>query len=256
MSNTLNKEAPSVASYNGWEKPFFDKIRDVQWFQHLKRKVTERRAIETVYPAPEAVFAAFKKCPYDEFKVLILGQDPYHTPGVADGLAFSTQQIVRPPSLGYIFQEVNRDLYDNQLNFKDSSNDLTEWAQQGVLLLNTCLTVKQGEPNSHADIGWDTFIDILMKKTLYMVTDPFVVMLWGKQARAYKKHFFGKGSGVLILEAPHPMSEGYGFNSAKRERFHGCAHFSKCNEFLQSKGRTPVDWRIHKSAIFQQYEQG
>lgn len=247
MSNTLTKEQTSATtSYNGWSQEVFDRVRNTSWFDAIRRRVEERRKIETVYPAPADVFNAFKQCPRDEFKVLILGQDPYHSPGVADGMAFSTRSIVRPPSLGFMYQEINRDLFQNQYNFRDTSNDLTEWAQQGVLLLNTILTVKQGEPLSHAELGWDKFTAHVLQRVLYMETNPFVIMLWGKLAKSYREMFRGKGSNVLILEAPHPMSEGYAFSAKKTERFFGCGHFSKCNEFLQEKGRTPIDWLIHK----------
>ncbi len=184
-----------------------------------------------VYPPSELMFNAFNLCPFDKLKVLILGQDPYHQPGQAMGLAFSVpigQKI--PPSLRNIYKELNRDLYIPI----PSHGDLSTWAKQGVLLLNTSLSVLKNQPNSHQNIGWKDFTDHIIT-LLNNQKSNIVFLLWGNHARSKRdlidpqKH--------AILESPHP-------SPLARGGFYGNNHFSATNIYLESKKIAPIDWKI------------
>lgn len=181
------------------------------------------------------ILRAFKTTDLDKVKVVIIGQDPYSTPGCANGLAFAVHPEVhpKPPSLTNIFKEVER----NTGRFLDySQSSLLGWAEQGVLLLNTILTVEPGKPLSHAGWGWERFIEEALL-ALALRPQPLVVMLWGAQAARYEWIF----EGHLILKATHPSP-----NSANMgpvgNRFVGCRHFEKANEYLAERGVTPIDW--------------
>lgn len=192
----------------------------------------EKAAGKTIYPPQEDIFSAFKETPYSLLKVIILGQDPYHGPNQAHGLSFSVQPHVKcPPSLRNIFQELNTDL-----NIPIPTHGcLKKWAHQGVLLLNTSLSVERGKPQSHAPIGWHTFTDqVILKLNNYPA--PLVFLLWGAHAQS-KIGLIDKNK-HLILTAAHPSPF-----SAHRG-FFGCRHFSKANTFLQSVGREPIDWSL------------
>lgn len=192
----------------------------------------EKQQGKTIYPADADRFSAFKFTPYEKVKVVILGQDPYHGPGQAHGLAFSVQDGVKPPpSLRNIYKELNSDL-DLPIA---TCGELSCWAKQGVLLLNTCLTVEAGKAQSHSKIGWERLTDEVIK-LLNQHPKPIVYLLWG--AAAQRKEALIDMSKHAVLKAPHPSPL-----SAHRG-FLGCRHFSKANEFLLSVGREPVDWCV------------
>ncbi len=186
----------------------------------------------TIYPSSENTFNAFKLCPLNKLKVVILGQDPYHGPNQAHGLCFSVQKgVVKPPSLINIFKELNQDLGIQM----PSQGDLSPWAKQGVFLLNTCLSVRANQAGSHFNQGWEIFTD----KVIQVINEKkkhVVFMLWGSPARR-KAEMIDK-SKHLILEAPHPSPL-----SAHRG-FLGCKHFSQANEYLQDHGLEEIDWNI------------
>lgn len=206
-----------------FEKPYYKKIR---FF--LKKEYAE----QTIYPPMHDIFNALRYTSYSDVKAVILGQDPYHGPGQAHGLCFSVQPGVDvPPSLRNIFQEIESDLGIAP----PTGGTLTPWARQGVLLLNTVLTVRRGQPNSHKNLGWTTFTDAVIAK-LNARPRPVVFLLWGGNARSKKPLITAPQH--LILEATHPSPlSAYG-------GFFGCRHFSRCNEFLQQNGMTPINWDI------------
>jgi uracil-DNA glycosylase len=195
----------------------------------------ERQGSIPIYPPKELVFNAFFKTPFKNVKVVVLGQDPYHGPGQAHGLSFSVPRgVTPPPSLKNIFKELKSDVGVET----PSSGCLDQWAEQGVFLLNSILTVRQNTPLSHQKKGWERFTDAVIMKLLER-SEPLVFLLWGKYAQD-KCHHFSKTSNQhhLLLKATHPspFSAHYGFL--------GCHHFSKANEFLKSKGIQPIDWRM------------
>jgi uracil-DNA glycosylase len=205
-------------------KPYFQSIA-----LHLK---TERQQGKTIYPPGGLIFNAFNTTPIDQVKVVILGQDPYHGPNQAHGLCFSVQAgVPPPPSLVNIFKELQEDL---GIRIPNHGN-LTQWAEQGVFLLNASLTVRAGEPMSHAKIGWATFTDTVIKKI--SEERPHVVfLLWGKFAQ--EKKILIDESKHCILKAAHPSP------LSAHAGFFGCKHFSKANAYLISKGIDPVDWQL------------
>ena len=204
------------------------------YFKDLLSRVDTKRAEDAViYPSADNVFKAFDLTPLDKVKVVILGQDPYHGPHQAHGLAFSVNEgIAFPPSLQNIFKELETDIEDFQIPMH---GDLTSWAEQGVFLLNTVLTVQKGLANSHADWGWEQFTDEVIA-TLNNQREHIVFMLWG--AHAQKKGRVINKDKQLILTAPHPSPL-----SAYRG-FFGCAHFSKANHYLIGKGYAPINWHL------------
>ena len=182
-----------------------------------------------IYPHPKDIFKSLELTSFDNIKVVILGQDPYHGPNQAHGLAFSVQKnIPNPPSLKNIFKEISEDLKTEMR----SQGDLTNWAHQGVLLLNTCLSVFPGSPGSHSDLGWQEFTDAVIRAV--DTKDRIVFLLWGSYAR--KKKELLSNNKNLILEAPHPSPL-----SAHRG-FFGCKHFSKTNHFLLKHEINDIDW--------------
>ena len=183
-----------------------------------------------VFPPGNQIFAAFNYTPFNELKVVIIGQDPYHGFGQANGLCFSVADGVRkPPSLVNIFKEIQDDL---SIPVPDSGN-LEKWAKQGVLLLNATLTVREGQAGSHQNKGWEQFTDTVIK-TISDKKEGVIFLLWGNYAKA--KEALIDASRHYILSAPHP-------SPLARGGFFGCRHFSKTNELLQKMGKTPVDWR-------------
>ena len=189
----------------------------------------EKREGKTIYPPGPLIFNAFRLTPFDQVKVVILGQDPYHGPGQAHGLSFSVQDgVALPPSLQNIYKEVHTDTGSPI----PSSGNLERWARQGVFLLNSVLTVRAGAPTSHSNIGWQTFTDAVIK-TLSDKKNGLVFMLWGNYAR--NKRPLVDSSRHLVLEAAHP-------SPLARGAFFGCRHFSKANEYLISQGKKPIVW--------------
>lgn len=203
------------------------------YFIHLSETVTKFYAAETkrVFPPEEFIFRAFDLCSFEKLKVVILGQDPYPTLGNANGLSFSVADSVKvlPKSLKNIFLEVQEDL---KIDFPKNGN-LERWAQQGVLLLNTILTVEEGKPNSHKDIGWEKFTDAIIHK-ISTEKSQLVFLLWGTKAIA-KKEIIACNK-HLVLTAPHPSPL-----SAYRG-FFGCKHFSQTNQYFHNLGITEINW--------------
>ena len=200
------------------------------YFHELSTFVRNEYETKVVFPNPKNVFRAFDVCPFEQVKVVILGQDPYHGPKQAHGLSFSVEKGVRnPPSLQNIFKELESDL-GHPVNHE---GDLTRWANQGVLLLNATLTVRRGEAGSHQGKGWEVFTDAAIK-TLNVEREHVVFMLWGNYAR--KKGEFLDRTKHLVLEAAHPSP------FSAHSGFFGCKHFSRANEYLAEHGRAPVMW--------------
>ncbi|MGS2723220.1 uracil-DNA glycosylase [Porticoccus sp. GXU_MW_L64] len=192
----------------------------------------EKDAGKVIYPKGSQWFAAFDNTPFDQVKVVILGQDPYHGPGQAHGLCFSVLPGVRiPPSLVNIYKEIEA---DTGSPFPEHGC-LTSWAQQGVLLLNATLTVEQGRAGAHQGKGWEEFTDRAIAE-LNQQREGLVFMLWGSYAQ--RKGALIDGNKHLVLKAPHPSPL-----SAHRG-FLGCRHFSKANQYLQDRGQVPIDWSV------------
>ncbi len=213
---------------------FFDAQRAAPYFAALDAFVSDAARSRTVYPAPDNIFAAFRACPAAGVRVVILGQDPYHEPGQAMGLSFSVPDACKtPPSLKNIFKELAA-----EYGRDPGHNDLTPWARQGVLLLNTVLTVEQGAAFSHAGQGWETFTRAALEYAAARGTGPLAALLWGKPAQKYAPLFraAARRRPVLVLESAHPSPL-----SAYRG-FFGSAPFGKINDFLQANGAAPIDW--------------
>ena len=192
---------------------------------------TEKVQGKTIYPPGSLIFNAFYKTPFKELKVLLLGQDPYHGKGQAMGLSFSVPKGIRqPPSLINIFKELKDDVGVPI----PSTGDLTPWAEQGVMLLNASLTVRDGEPNSHAKIGWHEFTNRVIQKVSDLKKNV-VFLLWGKFAQ--EKQELVDETKHLVLKAAHP-------SPYSADRFFGCRHFSKANEYLIQNKIDPVDWSL------------
>lgn len=220
--------------------PFFAAECAKPYFAALDAFVTEAAAHTTVYPAAENIFAAFAACPAAGIRAVILGQDPYHEPGQAMGLSFSVPDACKtPPSLRNIFKEL-----ENETGTQRAHNDLTPWAQQGVLLLNTVLTVEQGAANAHAGHGWETFTRAALDYAAAQGTGPLAAVLWGKPAQKYAPIFTGAAARrpVLVLESAHPSPL-----SAYRG-FFGSAPFGKVNEFLKNNDAAEIDWCLPANA--------
>jgi len=204
------------------EKPY---MKDLKTFlqEELKTKVP-------VYPPMNLLFNAFSLTPFDKVKVVIMGQDPYHGPGQAEGLCFSVAKgVPQPPSLKNIFKELGDDLGVPA----PTHGSLVSWGKQGVLLLNATLSVRQGEPKSHFGRGWETFTDTIVK-LLYKRSDPIVFLLWGRSA--FDKVKAGENSQHLLLTSPHPSP------FSAYTGFFGCKHFSKANAFLKSHYTQEINW--------------
>lgn len=199
----------------------------------LQSFLREERKTQTIYPAREDTFNAFKYCPLDKVKVVILGQDPYHGQGQAHGLCFSVKRGIKPPpSLVNIFKELEASVARFT---RPKHGELSAWAHQGVFLLNTCLSVRAGEPSSHFNKGWEIFTNKVIQ-TINEECEGVVFMLWGAPAR--KKAAMIDKNKHLVLEAPHPSPL-----SAHRG-FLGCGHFSQANDYLQEQEKTVIDWRL------------
>lgn len=216
-----------------WQKALEQDL-DQPYLSHLAAFVERERAGNVpVYPPKELVFNAFYKTPYDKVSVVIMGQDPYHGQGQAHGLSFSVPRgIPLPPSLQNICKEITADLSVEA----PEHGCLLSWAEQGVLLLNATLTVRQGEPLSHSGKGWEQFTDVVIDR-LAEREDPVIFVLWGKYAQE-KCRRLKEGSHHFILTAPHPSP------LSAHNGFFGCRHFSKINELLVNQGKKPIDWKL------------
>lgn len=202
------------------------------YFYTLSDFVKNQYKENVVYPEPKNIFKAFEACPFDDVKVVIIGQDPYHGPKQANGLCFAVQEgVAIPPSLKNIFKEIESDL---NIQTNKTNGDLTRWAKQGVLLLNATLTVRANSPGSHQNKGWEIFTDSVIK-TLSDKKEKLIFILWGNYAK--KKGAVIDRSKHLVLESQHP-SPFSAYNG-----FFGCKHFSQANKYLSSKGLGEIDWR-------------
>jgi uracil-DNA glycosylase len=223
----------SVNIEESWKAVLQDEF-EKPYFRVLKEFIKEEKnGGRTIYPAGSNIFAAFDHTPFDRVKVVILGQDPYHGPGQANGLCFSVSPGIRvPPSLQNIYKELRDDL-----NIPiPASGDLTQWAGQGVLLLNATMTVRQGEPGSHQNKGWETFTDRVIS-LLSEKREKLVFLLWGKFAQS--KELLIDHNKHLVLKSHHPSP----FSAARG--FFGCRHFSKANEYLTRNNIPAVNWQLN-----------
>jgi uracil-DNA glycosylase len=229
-NHTIQKITPKL--HESWLQYLYKEF-DSQYFKELKDfLLLEKAAGAQIYPPGPLIFNAFNHTPFDKVKVVILGQDPYHGPGQANGLCFSVAPGIRqPPSLQNIFKELHSDLGIPV----PASGDLTPWADQGVLLLNATLTVKRSSPGSHQKRGWEMFTDSVIRK-LSDERTGLVFLLWGRYAQ--EKANLIDGGKHFVLKAPHPSP----FSAASG--FFGCRHFSKTNEILTNLGESVIDWRI------------
>ena len=202
------------------------------YFAALTQFVRQEYATHRIYPRGSNIFRAFDKCPFDKLKVFIIGQDPYHGPGQAHGMCFSVKRgTPPPPSLQNIFKEIKSDLGIDP----PQHGELTSWADNGVLLRNTVLTVREGQPNSHKGMGWEQFTDRIIQ-LLNERQQPMVFLLWGGNARSKARLITNPAHLVLQCAHPSPLSAYNGF--------FGCRHFSNTNEFLVSRGMKPIDWKL------------
>ncbi len=215
----------------GWLNALGGEFRK-PYYRELYQKVLREYQTRQVFPPSADLLSAYELTPLEKVKVVILGQDPYHEPGQAHGLCFSVRPGVEiPPSLVNIFQE----LHDDLGCYIPDNGYLVKWARQGVFLLNTVLTVRAHQANSHRGYGWEEFTDATIR-VLNAQDRPIVFLLWGRPA-GQKKALLDNPA-HLVLEAPHPSPL-----SAYRG-FFGCHHFSRCNAFLEAHGETPIDWQI------------
>ena len=204
------------------------------YYQELRKFLIQEYQTATVYPNQNDIFNALKYTTYSSVRCVILGQDPYHEPNQAHGLSFSVRKGVRvPPSLRNIYQEIYT---DTGIDNRNMHGELTGWAQQGVLLLNTVLTVRAGSANSHQGKGWERFTDEVIR-LLNLREDPIVFLLWGKPSQKKAKLITNPNHLVLCSAHPSPLSARYGF--------FGSRHFSQTNNFLQLNGFAPIDWKIY-----------
>lgn len=216
---------------NEWDALLADEFRK-DYYLRLREFLKKEYGTYNIYPPMHDIFNALRYTSYSNVKAVILGQDPYHGAGQAHGLCFSVKKGVQPPpSLQNIFKELNADLGIQP----PSHGELTAWAKSGVLLLNTALTVREGQANSHRGQGWEQLTDRVIE-LLNERQQPIVFILWGGNARAKAKLITNRAHLVLQCAHPSPLSAYNGF--------FGCRHFSKANEFLKANGIEPIDWRL------------
>ena len=216
---------------NTWDYLLTEEVNK-EYFKELINYVNNEYKQKTIYPKKAEVFNAFKYTDYNNVKVVILGQDPYHGPNQAEGLSFSvSNEVLKPPSLKNIFKELESDL---GIPFPEH-NSLKPWAKEGVLLLNAVLTVEEHKPASHANKGWETFTDEIIK-ILNKKEEPVVFILWGNYAREKKKYITNPIHYIIESSHPSPFSA--------RNGFFGSKPFSKTNEFLKSKGLKEINWKV------------
>ena len=212
-----------------WQKVLNEEF-EKPYFEQLTKFVKSEYAVATIYPDPKNIFRAFELCPFDNVKVVIIGQDPYHGPKQANGLCFSVNNgIPLPPSLQNIYKEISSDL---NLPAPTTGN-LDNWAKQGVLLLNATLTVRANQAGSHQHKGWEGFTDAVIKAVSEQ-KEHIVFLLWGKYAQDKGAIIDRNKHNILMAPHPSPFSAHSGF--------FGCRHFSKTNEYLKSIGASPINW--------------
>ncbi len=205
--------------------------KEKEYYEKLKNEIDKRYETSTVFPEKQNIFKAFSLTKLENLKVVILGQDPYHGFGQAQGLAFSTpSNIKNPPSMVNILKEINDDLGKKSIC---EDGDLTSWAKQGVMLLNTILTVEEGKPKSHHNLGWEIFTDNIIKY-ISDNKENVIFILWGSPAIAKTKLINKSKHHILTAPHPSPLSSYRGF--------FGCKHFSKTNEILTNLKKEPINW--------------
>lgn len=220
-----------VSIGNDWDTILADEFKK-PYYLALRQFLKEEYSSKVIYPSMYDIFNAFRYTPYSDVKVVLLGQDPYHGAGQAHGLCFSVKDgVAPPPSLVNLFKELNHDVGCTV----PQSGCLTKWAERGVMLLNSVLTVREGAAGSHRGKGWETFTDSVISR-LNDRKVPIVFMLWGNYAKSKIPLITSDRHLVLTAAHPSPLSASYGF--------FGCRHFSKANDFLVSSGMTPVDWQL------------
>lgn len=218
---------------NHW-KELFQQEEQKEYYQKLMQFLDEEYATQTIYPPREDLFTCFQCCPLETVKVVILGQDPYHQPHQAHGLCFSVRKgVAIPRSLQNIYKELKSDLDIDA----PTHGCLIDWARQGVFLMNTVMSVRQGQPASHAKKGWETFTDTVIS-TLNAQTRGIVFVLWGNHAQKKAELITGTQHRILMAAHPSPLSASRGF--------FGSRPFSAINAYLEEMGRTPIDWRLHE----------
>lgn len=221
----------AVAIGNDWDELLNSEFQK-EYYQKLRKFLISEYREKTVYPPMDEIFEALKLTSYEECKVLILGQDPYHGPGQAHGLAFSVNPgIPTPPSLKNIYKELNAEVGA----YIPNNGYLVPWAEQGILLLNTALTVRAGEANSHSKVGWEIFTDRVIE-LLNEKKDPVIFILWGNNAKSKKNLITNSRHFILEGVHPSPLSASRGF--------FGCGHFKTTNEILKNLGKKEIDWQI------------
>ena len=214
-----------------WKSILSDEIEKT-YFNNLMEEVEQEYRNGICFPPKELVFAAFNHCKFEDIKVVIIGQDPYHGEGEANGLCFSVNKGVKiPPSLRNIFRELNEDF---GTIFMPTSGNLERWAKQGVLLLNTSLTVKKDKPNSHKHLNWNLFTDAVIQK-ISSEKENVVFMLWGNFAQKKGSKIDAEKQLILTFGHPSPMS-------ANQGKWFGNKHFSKANLYLKLKGKEEINW--------------
>lgn len=229
LKENLSKEWSEILK-DEFQKEYF-----IQLEKFLEKEYSEKK----IFPPYSEIFNLFNNIEYKDIKVVILGQDPYHGEGQGNGIAFSVNTGIKiPPSLRNIYKELELEYINAETPFKPNKNgDLTPWVKQGVFLLNASLTVREGEPNSHARKGWEFFTTEVIKK-INEKNRPVVFLLWGDFAKKKKEFITNKKHLILETVHPSPLSASRGFL--------GCDHFKMANNFLESEGLTPIDWRIEE----------
>lgn len=217
---------------NEWDELLKDEFKKPYYLELRKKLIYEYRT-QQIFPGMYDIFNALKYTSYSDIKAVIIGQDPYHGVGQAHGLSFSVKKgVAPPPSLVNIFKEIKSDLGIDNMG---KHGELTEWAKNGVLLLNSVLTVRANQARSHRNLGWEEFTDNVIR-LINLREKPVVFMLWGADAKTKEKLITNPNHLILKAAHPSPLSA---FNG-----FFGCRHFSKANEFLKSKGIEEIDWSI------------
>ena len=225
-------EIKELSLEQGWKNVLLNEFSQ-DYFKALKQFLLYERSTFTVYPKVNDIFAAFNKTPFDSVKVVIIGQDPYHNEGQANGLSFSVAEGIKtPPSLVNIFKELKNDLGADI----SASGNLEKWATQGVLLLNAILTVRANEAGSHQKKGWENFTNAAIK-SLSQHKTGIVFLLWGKFAQGKAEFIDTNKHHILLAAHPSPLARG---------AFFGSKHFSKTNEILKTQGKSPIDWDLTK----------
>lgn len=225
-------EAINPKIEESWKAVLQHEFNDA-YFKEIKSTLIKEKSQFTIYPKGEDIFSAFNFTPFNDVKVVIIGQDPYHGPNQAHGLCFSVQPgIPHPPSLINIFKEIESDL---SIPYP-TSGSLTSWAKQGILLLNATLTVRQGDANSHQNIGWQKFTDAVIRE-LSEKRENIIFLLWGGFAKKKGAKIDKQKHHILATGHPSPLS-------ANRGYWFGNKHFSKTNEILTKLGKTPIDWNV------------